>query len=306
MLFRSDYRTMTEGIELEVLDADEKRLAMLLFRWDEVAPLLRGLYARQLDGFVQEQDEPYMEAPADVEEPVETAKPIEEAAEAPAFHSETVAVYPGDKNHLPYDVVVERLHVDRPEHTPPEPTPEEKPEHPVAIPVNGEWQTFPNQRAAEQAAYQEYRDNLRRNAENFHITDDHLGEGGPKAKYQANVAAIKLLKYLEKTTGQATPEQQEVLSRYVGWGGLADAFDPDKPAWTAEYSELKELLTPEEYEAARASTLNAHYTSPTVIRAIYDAVGQMGFRTGNILEPSCGVGNFFGMLPESKIGRAHV
>ena len=302
----ADYRTIPEGIELEVLDADEKRLAMLFFRWDEVAPLLRGLYARQLDGFVQEQDEPYMEAPAAVEEPAETAKPIEEAAEAPAFHSETVAVYPGDKNGLPYDVVVERLHVDRPEPTPPEPTPdtqpEEKPDHPVAIPVNGEWQTFPNQRAAEQAAYQEYRDNLRRNAENFRITDDHLGEGGPKAKYQANVAAIKLLKYLEETTGQATPEQQEVLSRYVGWGGVADAFDPDKPAWAAEYAELKELLTPEEYEAARASTLNAHYTSPTVIRAIYDAVEQMGFRTGNILEPSCGVGNFFGMLPESMAG----
>ena len=285
----ADYRTIPEGIELEVLDADEKRLAMLFFRWDEVAPLLRGLYARQLDGFVQEQDEPYMEAPAAVEEPAETAKPIEEAAEAPAFHSETVAVYPGDKNGLPYDVVVERLHVDRPEPTPPEPTPdtqpEEKPDHPVAIPVNGEWQTFPNQRAAEQAAYQEYRDNLRRNAENFRITDDHLGEGGPKAKYQANVAAIKLLKYLEETTGQATPEQQEVLSRYVGWGGVADAFDPDKPAWDAEYSELKELLTPEKYAAARASTLNAHYTSPTVIRAIYEAVEQMGFRTGNILEP---------------------
>ena len=302
----ADYRTIPEGIELEVLDADEKRLAMLFFRWDEVAPLLRGLYARQLDGFVQEQDEPYMEAPAAVEEPAETAKPIEEAAEAPAFHSETVAVYPGDKNGLPYDVVVERLHIDRPEPTPPEPTPdtqpEEKPDHPVAIPVNGEWQTFPNQRAAEQAAYQEYRDNLRRNAENFRITDDHLGEGGPKAKYQANVAAIKLLKYLEETTGQATPEQQEVLSRYVGWGGVADAFDPDKPAWDAEYSELKELLTPEEYAAARASTLNAHYTSPTVIRAIYEAVEQMGFRTGNILEPSCGVGNFFGMLPESMAG----
>ena len=302
----ADYRTIPEGIELEVLDADEKRLAMLFFRWDEVAPLLRGLYARQLDGFVQEQDEPYMEVPAAEEEPAETSKPIEEAAEAPAFHSETVAVYPGDKNHLPYDVVVERLHVDRPEPTPSEPTPdtepEEKPDHPVSIPVNGEWQTFPNQRAAEQAAYQEYRDNLRRNAENFHITDDHLGEGGPKAKYQANVAAIKLLKYLEETTGQATPEQQEVLSRYVGWGGVADAFDPDKPAWAAEYAELKELLTPEEYAAARASTLNAHYTSPTVIRAVYETVERMGFRTGNILEPSMGVGNFFGMLPESMAG----
>ena len=299
----ADYRTTSEGVELEVLDAEEKRLAMLYFRWDEVAPLLRGLYARQLDGFGQEQAEPYMEAPAAVEEPAEAAKPVEEpAAEAPAFHSEPVTVYPGEQNHLPYDVVVERLHVDQPEPTPPEPTPEEKPEHSVSIPVNGEWQTFPNQRAAEQAAYQEYRDNLRRNAENFRITDDHLGEGGPKAKYQANVAAIKLLKYLEETTGQATPEQQEVLSRYVGWGGVADAFDPDKPAWAAEYVELKELLTPEEYAAARASTLNAHYTSPTVIRAIYDAVEQMGFRTGNILEPSCGVGNFFGMLPESMAG----
>ena len=299
----ADYRTTSEGVKLEVLDAEEKRLAMLYFRWDEVAPLLRGLYARQLDGFGQEQAEPYMEAPAAVEEPAEAAKPVEEpAAEAPAFHSEPVTVYPGEQNHLPYDVVVERLHVDQPEPTPPEPTPEEKPEHSVSIPVNGEWQTFPNQRAAEQAAYQEYRDNLRRNAENFRITDDHLGEGGPKAKYQSNVAAIKLLKYLEETTGQATPEQQEVLSRYVGWGGVPEAFDPSKTAWAKEYAELKELLTPEEYEAARASTLNAHYTSPTVIRAIYDAVEQMGFRTGNILEPSCGVGNFFGMLPESMAG----
>ena len=305
----ADYRTTNEGIELEVLDADEKRLAMLFFRWDEVAPLLRGLYARQLDGFGQEQAEPAITADTTVEEPIEPAKPTEEpTAETPAFYSEPVTVYPGEQNHLPYDVVVERLHVDRPEPTPPEPTPApdvepgEKPDHPVAIPVNGEWQTFPNQRAAEQAAYQEYRDNLRRNVENFHITDDHLGEGGPKAKYQANVAAIKLLKYLEETTGQATPEQQEVLSRYVGWGGLADAFDPDKPAWAAEYSELKELLTPEEYEAARASTLNAHYTSPTVIRAVYEAVERMGFRTGNILEPSMGVGNFFGMLPESMAG----
>ena len=305
----ADYRTMTEGIELEVLDADEKRLAVLSFRWDEVAPLLRGLYARQLDGFGQEQAEPVVDAADSIEEPAGTTKPIEgPATVAPSFHSETVAVYPGGKNHLPYDVVVERLHVDRPEPTPPEPAPttevepEAGPGYRVAIPVNGEWQTFPNQRAAEQAAYQEYKDNLRRNAQNFRISDDHLGEGGPKAKYQANVAAIKLLKYLEETTGQATPEQQEVLSRYVGWGGLADAFDPSKESWAKEYAELKELLTPTEYEAARASTLNAHYTSPTVIHAIYTAVEQMGFRTGNILEPSMGVGNFFGMLPESMAG----
>ena len=279
----ADYRTTPEGIELEVLDAEEKRLAMLFYRWDEVAPLLRGLYARQLDGFGQERPEP--------------------AAETPAYHAETVAVYPGDKNHLPYDVVVQTLRTDEPEPPAPAIEPEKTldevlDEHPISIQVNGEWQTFPNARAAEEAAYGEYKENLRRSAENFHITDDHLGEGGPKAKFQANIEAIKLLKYLEETTGQATPEQQEVLSRYVGWGGLADAFDPDKESWSKEYAQLKELLTPEEYAAARGSTLNAHYTSPTVIRAIYEAVGRMGFETGNILEPSCGVGNFFGMLPE--------
>ena len=279
----ADYRTMPEGIELEVLDADEKRLAMLFFQWSEVAPLLRGMYARQLDGFGQERPEP--------------------AAEAPTFQSETVAVYPGDKNHLPYDVVVQTLRTNESEPPTPVTEPEKTPdevldEHPVSIQVNGEWQTFPNVKAAEKASYEEYKANLRRTAENFRITDDHLGEGGPKAKFQANVEAIKLLKYLEETTGQATPEQQQVLSRYVGWGGLADAFDPDKESWSKEYAQLKELLTPEEYAAARGSTLNAHYTSPTVIKAIYEAVGRMGFETGNILEPSCGVGNFFGMLPE--------
>ena len=171
-------------------------------------------------------------------------------------------------------------------------------EHPVSIQVNGEWQTFPNTAAAEQAAYQEYKDQLRRNARNFHITDAHLGEGGPKTKFQANINAIRLLKELESNKQQASPEQQEVLSRYVGWGGLADAFDPGKESWHSEYVQLKELLTPEEYAAARSSTLNAHYTSPTVIRAMYEAVERMGFETGNILEPSMGVGNFFGMLPE--------
>ena len=279
----ADYRTMPEGIELEVLDADEKRLAMLFFQWSEVAPLLRGMYARQLDGFGQERPEP--------------------AAEAPTFQSETVAVYPGDKNHLPYDVVVQTLRTNEPEPPTPVTEPEKTPdevldEHPVSIQVNGEWQTFPNVKAAEEASYEEYKANLRRTAENFRITDDHLGEGGPKAKFQANVEAIKLLKHLEETTGQATPEQQKILSRYVGWGGLADAFDPDKESWSKEYAQLKELLTPEEYAAARGSTLNAHYSSPTVIKAIYEAVGRMGFETGNILEPSCGVGNFFGMLPE--------
>ena len=221
----------------------------------------------------------------------------------PGFTTEPVTVYPGDKNHLPYDVVVQTLRTNELEPPAPAIEPEKTldevlDEHPVSIQVNGEWQTFPNARAAEEAAYGEYKDNLRRTAENFRITDDHLGEGGPKAKFHANVNAIRLLKELEAAGQQASPEQQEVLSQYVGWGGLADAFDPEKPAWAAEYTQLKELLTPEEYTAARGSTLNAHYTSPTVIRAIYETVGRMGFETGNILEPSCGVGNFFGMLPE--------
>ena len=139
-------------------------------------------------------------------------------------------------------------------------------------------------------------------ARNFRITDEHLGEGGPKQKFARNIEAIRTLQTLENENRNATPEEQEILSQYVGWGGLADAFDPDKDSWAKEYKELKSLLSEDEYAAARASTLNAHYTSPTVIRAIYDTVEQMGFRTGNILEPSCGVGNFFGMLPESMAG----
>ena len=172
----------------------------------------------------------------------------------------------------------------------------------VSIPIDGEWQDFPSREAAEKAMYEEYKDSLRRNAQNFHINDDELGYGGAKAKYKANINAVKLLKYLERNGLQAIPDQQQVLSRYVGWGGLADAFDESKQNWAAEFRELRELLTPEEYAAARASTLNAHYTSPTVIKAIYEAVGNMGFQTGNILEPSMGVGNFFGCLPETMQG----
>ena len=179
----------------------------------------------------------------------------------PAVPTEPMAAYPAEETHLPYDVEVERLHVEP-----------QQPE--ISVPP----------------------------ARNFRITDEHLGEGGPKQKFACNIEAIRTLQAIETEGRSATPEEQTVLSQYVGWGGLADAFDPDKDSWAREYTQLKELLTPEEYAAARASTLNAHYTSPTVIRAIYDAVEQMGFRTGNILEPSCGVGNFFGMLPESMQG----
>ena len=212
------------------------------------------------------------------------------------YIEETVAVYPADKNNLPYDVEIRTLRFDEPE---PPSFDNVMDVNPISVQVGGEWQTFPNREAAEKAMYEEYKDNLRRNAENFRITDDALGVGGAKAKFRANMAAIHLLQELEFEGLQASPEQQEILSRYVGWGGLADAFDESKDNWKDEFAELYAALSPEEYAAARASTLNAHYTSPTVIRAIYDAVENMGFQTGNILEPSMGVGNFFGMLPES-------
>ena len=166
---------------------------------------------------------------------------------------------------------------------------------PVSIEVN-EVPTTPEAAAAEEGLNEEGAPEL---AGNFRITDEELGAGGPKQKFARNIKAIKTLFTLEQGHRGATAEEQQVLSQYVGWGGLADAFDPDKNSWAKEYAELKGLLSEEEYKAARGSVLNAHYTSPTIIRAIYDAVERMGFRTGNILEPSMGVGNFFGMLPES-------
>ena len=192
-------------------------------------------------------------------------QPASEATEPeqPQFTTETVAFYPGEKSQLPYDIEIQTIRTTEPEHDPPAPLPP---------------------------------------AENFRITDDNLGIGGAKAKFRANMAAINLLKELEFEGAQATPEQQEILSRYVGWGGLADAFDERKDNWKDEFAELYATLSPEEYAAARASTLNAHYTSPTVIKAIYEAVGNMGFQTGNILEPAMGVGNFFGLLPQEMQG----
>ena len=184
---------------------------------------------------------------------------------------------------------------------PEEPVPPNEAKPVVYIPVDGEWQGFPSVAAAEDAALEEFRKETRRRARNFRITDEHLGEGGAKAKCRANIEAIQLLKYLERNGFQASPEQQDKLSRYVGWGGIPEVFDENKPDWSKEYAELKSL-TPDEYEAARGSTLNAHYTSPAVIKAIYEAVGSMGFEGGRILEPSMGVGNFFGLLPESMAG----
>ena len=176
-----------------------------------------------------------------------------------------------------------------------EPTPDEELDKlPISVEVNGEWQTFPDAAAADEALNAEP---MPEAAGNFHITDDDLGVGGPKQKFARNIEAIQTLRTLEQEHRGATAEEQQVLSQYVGWGGLADVFDPNKENWSTEYTQLKGLLTEEEYAAARASTLNAHYTSPVVIRAIYDAVEKMGFQSGNILEPSLGIGNFFGMLP---------
>ena len=174
----------------------------------------------------------------------------------------------------------------------PEPSDEELDELPISAVMDGEVQTFPDAAALDEALNAAP-------AGNFRITDDHLGEGGAKQKYARNIEAIRTLFRLEEEHRGATAEEQQVLSQYVGWGGLADAFDPGKDSWAKEYAELKGLLSEDEYAAARSSTLNAHYTSPTVIRGIYDAVERMGFRSGNILEPSMGVGNFFGMLPDT-------
>ena len=178
----------------------------------------------------------------------------------------------------------------------PEPSDEELDELPISTVINGEVQTFPDAAALDKAVNAEPESEP---VGNFHITDEHLGEGGAKQKYARNIEAIKTLFQLEQEHRGATAEEQQVLSQYVGWGGLADAFDPGKDSWAKEYTELKGLLSEDEYAAARSSTLNAHYTSPTVIRGIYDAVERMGFRSGNILEPSMGVGNFFGMLPDT-------
>lgn len=176
----------------------------------------------------------------------------------------TVAIYPAEENRMPYDIVIQTIGS----------------KSPTLDAVEPERSTLEL-------------------AGNFHITDDDLGVGGPKQKFARNIEAIRTLFKLEEEHRGATAEEQQVLSQYVGWGGLADAFDPNKENWSAEYTHLKELLSEDEYAAARASTLNAHYTSPTVIRGIYDAVERMGFRSGNILEPSMGVGNFFGMLPDT-------
>ena len=256
------------GMELEidgrkfVIDsvnygADEVSLRDVTFQSHTGYPIFRAEHVAFVRSFVEEQQKPLSY----------TIQPVE--------------VYAAEENHLPFDVVIQTLHVEQPEQSISAPEPEQMPQTDA--------QTAPPQGNTPPA-------------QNFRITDDLLGVGGAKAKFRANMDAINLLKELEFDGRQATPEEQNILSKYVGWGGLADAFDESKDNWKDEFAELYAALSPEEYAAARASTLNAHYTSPTVINAIYEAVGNMGFQTGNILEPSMGVGNFFGCLPEQMQG----
>ena len=258
----ADFITSRSGFQAQV--HGEKGIHALGLSWPDTAPVLRAAFLEEAQA--QSRTQAQAEQTISVQEP-EVSQPEQTPPEAakpeqPQFTTETVAFYPGEKNHLPFDIEIQTIRTTEPE----PPAPQKPP------------------------------------AENFCITDDNLGIGGAKAKFRANMAAINLLKELEFEGAQATPEQQEILSRYVGWGGLADAFDESKDNWKDEFAELYTALSPEEYAAARASTLNAHYTSPTVIKAIYEAVGTMGFQTGNILEPAMGVGNFFGLLPQEMQG----
>ena len=258
----ADFITSRSGFQAQV--HGEKGIHALGLSWPDTAPVLRAAFLEEAQA--QSRTQAQAEQTISVQEP-EVSQPEQTPPEAakpeqPQFTTETVAFYPGEKNHLPFDIEIQTIRTTEPE----PPAPQKPP------------------------------------AENFCITDDNLGIGGAKAKFRANMAAINLLKELEFEGAQATPKQQEILSRYVGWGGLADAFDESKDNWKDEFAELYTALSPEEYAAARASTLNAHYTSPTVIKAIYEAVGTMGFQTGNILEPAMGVGNFFGLLPQEMQG----
>ena len=258
----ADFITSRSGFQAQV--HGEKGIHALGLSWPDAAPVLRAAFLEEAQA--QGRTQAQAEQTISVQEPEvshpEQTPPEVAKPEQPQFTTETVAFYPGEKSQLPYDIEIQTIRTTEPE-----------PPMPQRLP-----------------------------AENFRILDDDLGTGGVKAKFRANMAAINLLKELEFEGLQASPEQQEVLSRYVGWGGLADAFDESKDNWKDEFAELYAALSPEEYAAARASTLNAHYTSPTVIKAIYEAVGTMGFQTGNILEPAMGVGNFFGLLPQEMQG----
>ena len=316
---RADYAATTTGIEIEIPDKSQTRLTA---GWQEIALLLRALYQHEEDGFSKDPEafhryaveetsdafsEPYIIRDRETDvyyvqdgmyQTFSTQEGARQFADAlnhqalkgvPSYQvGDTVTLHYGDQElsgTLGY-VGETDVRIDG------------------TGPYAWDHQVV-NREHFEEGLRQDARnaplftpEERTPAAENFRITDDALGVGGPKTKYRRNVEAIRTLKQLEDEGRYATPAEQETLSRYVGWGGLPDAFDQDKDAWAAEYAELKGLLTPEEYTSARASTLTAHYTSPTIIKAIYEALGRLGYQSGNLLEPSCGVGSFFGLLPE--------
>ena len=305
----ADYYSSVDGLEVHIHDKFNTQLS---FGWDKIAPVLRAMYEQERDGFSHEpftqQTEPeppvfpyavgdtvYLEdgKPFILTEVRDTSIQLRDPSlRYPIFRAESMESFA-------------RLMA---QYTQPE---KPMPESPAKPEMTSE--TVAVYPAVENGLpYDIVIERLHTGepehtpptptAVNFRITDDALGVGGATAKFQMNMDAINLLKELEFDGRQATKEEQETLSRYVGWGGLADAFDETKQNWSNEFQELYAALSPEEYAAARSSTLNAHYTSPTVIRAIYEAVGNMGFETGNILEPSMGVGNFFGLLPDNMAG----
>ena len=295
--FRVEHVNFTfKSVSLQDMELTKNRLP--IFR-NEHLPHIRELYEEQQDAVIdvvpekevsyQVGDEVVVDLPTRTIEGTigyvgETDVRIDTSAHGHSWDNEVI-------NRQQFEEGLRQKEPDEPELTD-----EELDELPISAVIDGEVQTFPNAAALDEALHAEP---VPEPAGNFHITDEHLGEGGAKQKYARNIEAIKTLFRLEEEHRGASAEEQEVLAQYVGWGGLADAFDPNKDNWAKEYTELKGLLSEDEYAAARSSVLNAHYTSPTVIRAIYDAVEKMGFRSGNILEPSMGVGNFFGMLPDT-------
>ena len=295
--FRVEHVNFTfKSVSLQDMELTKNRLP--IFR-NEHLPHIRELYEEQQDAVIdvvpekevsyQVGDEVVVDLPTRTIEGTigyvgETDVRIDTSAHGHSWDNEVI-------NRQQFEEGLRQKEPDEPELTD-----EELDELPISAVIDGEVQTFPNAAALDEALHAEP---VPEPAGNFHITDEHLGEGGAKQKYARNIEAIKTLFRLEEEHRGASAEEQEVLAQYVGWGGLADVFDPNKENWSAEYTQLKGLLSKEEYAAARASTLNAHYTSSTVIRAIYDAVEKMGFQSGNILEPSMGIGNFFGMLPDS-------
>ena len=268
----ADYFASTNGLAINIHDKFNTDLS---FGWNEIAPVLRAMYEQERDGFSHEP----MLTQAQTAASQQTAFPY---AVGDTIYLE------GGKPFLVTEVRDTSIQLQDPT---------------LFYPIFRAESVESFARLMERFPQKEREaPDILPPADNFRITDDNLGAGGAKVKFQMNMAAINLLKELELDGRQAMPEEQEVLSKYVGWGGLADAFDENKPAWANEFQELYATLSPEEYAAARSSTLNAHYTSPAVIRAIYEAVENMGFQTGNILEPSMGVGNFFGLLPDNMAG----